>query len=118
MQISLGQIISLFLLTLFSSSSYGEFISLECSKINNWLDEKEVVFKLQLGTETMRAIQSTRKGNLKMDLKVDDKYYNLGQFNDEKKDDFISLLKIDKSTLNAESAKYYKLDEPINCIKL
>ena len=53
-----------------------------------------------------------------MDLNITDKYFEIGQFTDESKQDLISVMKINKKTLKIDYAKYMELVEPILCIKI
>jgi len=53
-----------------------------------------------------------------MDLSVTDEYFDIGQYTDESKTELISVLKVNRQTLEIEYAKYMELVEPILCIKL
>ena len=53
-----------------------------------------------------------------MDLKISDRYFEVGQFTDETKEELIPVMKINKETLLVEYAKYMQLVEPISCKKL
>lgn len=98
-----------------SSFLYSEMINLECSTKNS---DRTLSFSLLLGTETEKAIQILKKGQLQMDLKISNKYYEVGQFIDATKEDLIPVMKINRKTLVVEYAKYMQLVEPISCTKL
>ena len=53
-----------------------------------------------------------------MDLKISNKYFEVGQFTDATKEDLIPVMKINRKTLVVEYAKYMQLVEPISCTKL
>ena len=93
----------------------SEMINLECTTQNG---DRSVSFNILLGTETGKAVQILKKGQLRMDLSITDKYFDIGQFTDESKTDLISVMKINIETLEIEYAKYMELVEPILCIKL
>ena len=98
-----------------SSLLFSEMINLECSTKNS---DRNLLFSLLLGTETEKAIQILKKGQLQMDLKISDRYFEVGQFTDETKEELIPVMKINKETLLVEYAKYMQLVEPISCKKL
>ena len=52
-----------------------------------------------------------------MDLSLSDKYFKLGQFTDESKKEFITVLRVNRETLEIDYAKYMDLIEPILCKK-
>ena len=62
-----------------STNLYTEFINLDCKANNSY---KDLSFNLLLGTETQRATQILKKGQLTMDLKVSNEFYELGQYTD------------------------------------
>ena len=98
-----------------SAFLYSEMINLECSTKNS---DRNLSFSLLLGTETEKAIQILKKGQLQMDLKISNKYFEVGQFIDATKEDLIPVMKINRKTLVVEYAKYMQLVEPISCTKL
>jgi hypothetical protein len=53
-----------------------------------------------------------------MDLSVTDKYFDIGQYTDASQQELISVIKVNRDTLEIEYAKYMELVEPILCIKL
>ena len=95
--------------------SNAEMINLECNTQNS---DRSISFNLLLGTATGKAVQILKKGQLRMDLSVTDEYFNIGQYTDESKTELISVLKVNRQTLEIEYAKYMELVEPILCIKL
>ena len=109
----INSLILMFLALQISSSS---LINLDCATQTQNSDRK-FSFNLLLGTETGKAIQILKKGQLKMDLLVTEKYYELGQFTDASKQDFITVLRLNRDTLEINYAKYMELVEPILCKK-
>jgi len=107
----INSLILMFLALQISSSS---LINLDCATQTQNSDRK-FSFNLLLGTETGKAIQILKKGQLKMDLLVTEKYYELGQFTDASKQDFITVLRLNRDTLEITYAKYMELVEPILC---
>ena len=107
----INSLILMFLALQISSSS---LINLDCATQTQNSDRK-FSFNLLLGTETGKAIQILKKGQLKMDLLVTEKYYELGQFTDASKQDFITVLRLNRDTLEINYAKYMELVEPILC---
>ncbi len=103
------------IVSIYTSLVSSEMITLDCSTQNS---DRKLSFSLLLGTETKRAIQILKKGQLQMDLNITDKYFEIGQFTDESKQDLISVMKINKKTLKIDYAKYMELVEPILCIKI
>ena len=99
----------------FSMYSNAEMIKLECKTQNSY---RSISFNLLLGTATGKAVQILKKGQLRMDLSVTDEYFNIGQYTDESKTELISVIKVNRETLEIEYAKYMELVEPILCIKL
>ena len=53
-----------------------------------------------------------------MDLKVTEKYFEIGQFTEVSKTDIIPIIRINKDTMAVEYAKYMELVEQILCIKI
>ena len=105
---------SLMLMFLAFQISSSSLINLDCATQTQNSDRK-FSFNLLLGTETGKAIQILKKGPLKMDLLVTEKYYELGQFTDASKQDFITVLRLNRDTLEINYAKYMELVEPILC---
>ena len=103
------------IVSIYTSLVSSEMITLDCSTQNS---DRKLSFSLLLGTETKRAIQILKKGQLQMDLNITDQYFEIGQFTDESKQDLISVMKINKKTLKIDYAKYMELVEPILCIKI
>lgn len=103
---------SLMLMFLAFQISSSSLINLDCTTQNS---DRKFSFNLLLGTETGKAIQILKKGQLKMDLLVTEKYYELGQFTDASKQDFITVLRLNRDTLEINYAKYMELVEPILC---
>ena len=109
--------LSLVLIILISSSLRSEMINLEC-KTQSQNSERINTFSLLLGTETKKAVQILKKGQLTMDLSIQEEYFEVGQFTDSSQTDLIVVLRINKTTLEIEYAKYMELVEPILCVKL
>jgi len=107
----------LIFLFMISMHSKAEMINLEC-KTQTQNSERTNTFSLLLGTETKKAIQILKKGQLTMDLSIQEDYFEVGQFTDASQTDLIVVLRINKATLEIEYAKYMELVEPILCIKL
>ena len=105
---------SLMLMFLAFQISSSSLINLDCATQTQNSDRK-FSFNLLLGTETGKAIQILKKGQLKMDLLVTEKYYELGQFTDASKQDFITVLRLNRDTLEITYAKYMELVQPILC---
>lgn len=105
----------LIFLFVFSMNLKAEMINLECATQNS---DRNVSFNLLLGTETGKAVQILKKGQLSMDLSLTDKYFNIGQYTDASQQELISVIKVNRDTLEIEYAKYIELVEPILCIKL
>ena len=103
------------IVSIYTSLVSSEMINLDCSTQNS---DRKLSFSLLLGTESKRAIQILKKGQLQMDLNITDKYFEIGQFTDESKQDLISVMKINKKTLKIDYAKYMELVEQILCIKI
>ena len=102
---------------LFSSILKSEFINLECTTQNENLDGI-ASFNLLLGTESKKATQILKKGQLQMDLLITDTHYEIGQYVDDTKTELIAVLKVNKDDLNIEYAKFIELVRPILCIKI
>ena len=105
----------LIFLFLISMHSKAEMINLQCATQNS---DRNVSFNLLLGTATGKAVQILKKGQLRMDLSVTDKYFDIGQYTDASQQELISVIKVNRDTLEIEYAKYMELVEPILCIKL
>ena len=106
--------ISLSLIFLLSSKIYSEFIVLECSKLNNWTDKRDVLYTLQIGTGSKKVVQLFKRSQLQMDFKETENYYELGQYTDETRSELIPRLLIDKESLMA--SKYNAPDDkPVSC---
>ena len=106
--------LSLFMLMVLAFKlSSSTLINLDCAMQNS----DKISFNLLLGTETGKAIQILKKGQLKMDLLITEKYYELGQFTDESKQDFITVLRLNRDSLEISYAKYMELVEPILCVR-
>ena len=71
-----------------STNLYTEFINLDCKANNSY---KDLSFNLLLGTET-QSNSNIEKGQLTMDLKVSNKFYELGQYTDASQSEFINWL--------------------------
>ena len=98
-----------------STNLYTEFINLDCKANNSY---KDLSFNLLLGTETQRATQILKKGQLTMDLKVSNEFYELGQYTDASQSEFITVIRLDRTSLEVIYAKYMELVEPIFCSKV
>ena len=98
-----------------STNLYTEFINLD-GKANN--SYKDLSFNLLLGTETQRATQILKKGQLTMDLKVSNEFYELGQYTYASQSEFITVIRLDRTSLEVIYAKYMELVEPIFCSKV
>ena len=66
--------LSLILIILISSSLRSEKINLEC-KTQSQYSERINTFSLLLGTETKKAVQILKKGQLTMDLSIQEEYF-------------------------------------------
>jgi len=102
---------------LFSSFLKSEFINLECATQNENLD-RIASFSLLIGTESKKATQILKKGQLQMDLLITDTHYEIGQYVDDTKTELIPVLKVNKDDFNIEYAKFIELVRPILCIKI
>ena len=91
--------ISLSLIFLLSSKIYSEFIVLECSKLNDWTDKRDVLYTLQIGTGSKKVLQVFKRSQLQMQLKETDTHYEIGQYIDASESNLIPLLKVNKATL-------------------
>ena len=124
------KIIALVLGLLYSSFSFTEFIVMECYRLNDWDDFNELIFTLNIGTESKKAKQITRRGSLTMDFKLTEGLYELGQYTDETKTDSIPVIKIERDSLKvvylrSKTRNFDKIDipslkieQPIRCIKI
>tara|TARA_Y100001970_G_scaffold281245_1_gene391613 strand:+ start:1041 stop:1382 length:342 start_codon:yes stop_codon:yes gene_type:complete len=111
----INNIILVFFL-LYSPFIHSEFINLECTTQNENLD-RVASFSLLLGTDSKKATQILKKGQLQMDLLITDTHYEIGQYTDSTKSELIAVLKVNKDDLKIEYAKYIELVRPILCIK-
>ena len=68
--------LTLILIILLSSSLRSEMINLEC-KTQNQNSERINTFSLLLGTETKKAVQILKKGQLTMDLSIQEEYFEV-----------------------------------------
>ena len=80
--------LSLIIIILLSSSLRSEMINLEC-KTQTQNSERTNTFSLLLGTETKKAVQILKKGQLTMDLSIREDYFEVGQFTDASQTDLI-----------------------------
>ena len=53
-----------------------------------------------------------------MDLKISNKFYELGQYTDASQSEFITVIRLDRTSLEVIYAKYMELVEPIFCSKV
>ena len=100
-----------------SSSIYAEFFILECSKVNDWTDKRDIVYSLQIGTGSKQVIQVFKTRQLKMQLKETASHYEIGQYTDATEKDLIPLLKVNKATLMVDYSNKTKKSETIFCRK-
>ena len=107
--------ISLSLIFLLSSKIYSEFIVLECSKLNNWADKRDVLYTLQIGTGSKKVVQLFKRNQLQMQLKETDSHYEIGQYTDASESNLIPLLKVNKSTLIVDYSNKEEEQEIIYC---
>ena len=97
-----------------SSEILSEFMVLECSSTNDWTDKVNLLYTLQIGTDSKKAIQVFKRSQLQMDFKETENYYELGQYTDETRSELIPRLPIDKESLMA--SKYNAPDDkPVSC---
>ena len=109
--------ISLSLIFLLSSKIYSEFIVLECSKLNNWTDKRDVIYTLQIGTGSKKVLQVFKRNQLQMQLKETDTHYEIGQYIDASESNLIALLKVNTASLIVDYSNKGKEDEVIYCKK-
>ena len=109
--------ISLSLIFFLSSKIYSEFIVLECSKLNNWTDKRDVLYTLQIGTDSKKVIQLFKRSQLQMQLKETDSHYEIGQYIDASETELIPLLKINKTSLIVDYSNKESKEEVIYCKK-
>ena len=109
--------ISLSLIFFLSSKIYSEFIVLECSKLNNWTDKRDVLYTLQIGTGSKKVVQLFKRSQLQMQLKETDSHYEIGQYIDSSETELIPMLKINKMSLVVDYSNKGKKDEVIYCKK-
>jgi len=110
--------IYLLFLSLLSGHVYSEFIILECSKTNNWTDERDLLYKLQIGTGSKKVVQVFKRNQLQMQLKETKTHYELGQYTNGSYEELIPLLKVNKETLMVDFSIGSQNDDPIFCKKL
>ena len=113
----LKEYISWSLIYLLSSKIYSEFIVLECSKLNNWTDKRDVLYTLQIGTGSKKVVQLFKRSQLQMQLKETDTHYEIGQYIDASESNHIALLKVNKASLIVDYSNKRKEDEVIYCKK-
>ena len=101
---------------IFSACVKAEFLNLEC-KTQNENKDRIASFNLLIGTESKKATQILKKGQLQMDLLITDSHYEIGQYTDEKKKELIPVMKVNIDDLKIEYAKYIDLVKPIICEK-
>tara|TARA_B100000902_G_scaffold258_1_gene335 strand:- start:907 stop:1290 length:384 start_codon:yes stop_codon:yes gene_type:complete len=99
---------------IFSSHIKAEFINLECKTQNENVD-RIASFNLLIGTESRKATQILKKGQLQMDLLITDSHYEIGQYTSEEKTELIPVMKVNRDTLQIDYAKYIDLVKPIIC---
>ena len=85
-----------------------------------WLDLRNKNKKIKLHmvgrlqtNKVKKAVQILKKGQLTMDLSIQEEYFEVGQFTDASQTDLIVVLRINKTMLEIEYAKYMELVEPI-----
>jgi len=110
--------ISLSLIFLLSSKIYSEFIVLDCSKLNNWTDKRDVLYTLQIGTGSKKVVQLFKRSQLQMQLKETDSHYEIGQYTDATENELIPLLKVNKSTLIVDYSNKAKEQGIIYCSRV
>ena len=101
-----------------SSSIYAEFLILECSKVNDWTDKRDIVYSLQIGTGSKQVIQVFKTRQLKMQLKETTSHYEIGQYTDATENELIPLLKVNKSTLIVDYSNKAKEQGIIYCSRV
>ena len=79
---------------------------------------RELILLAYYWQQRKKTVQILKKGQLKMDLSVREDYFEVGQYTDATQTDLIVVLRINKTTLEIEYAKYMELIEPILCVKL
>ena len=90
---------------------------LECSKLNNWTDKRDVLYTLQIGTDSKKVIQLFKRSQLQMQLKETDSHYEIGQYIDASETELIPLLKINKTSLIVDYSNKESKEEVIYCKK-
>jgi len=100
-----------------SSSIYAEFFILECSKVEDWTDKRDIVYSLQIGTGSKQVIQVFKKSQLKMQLKETISHYEIGQYTDASETDLIPLLKVNKESLVVDYSNNREVEGLIFCRK-
>ena len=109
--------IPLSLIFLLSPKIYSEFIVLDCSKLNNWTDKRDVLYTLQIGTGSKKVLQVFKRNQLQMQLKETESHYEIGQYIDASESELIPLIKINKVSLIVDYSNKGKEDEVIYCKK-
>ena len=112
---ALTKYISLSLIFLLSPKIYSEFIVLDCSKLNNWTDKRDVLYTLQIGTGSKKVLQVFKRNQLQMQLKETESHYEIGQYTDASKSNLIPLLKVNKATLIVDYSNKEKGQGIIYC---
>jgi hypothetical protein len=110
------QKIVLFFGFLLSTEVVGDFLILECSKVSNWIDNKDIAFSLQIGTSTKKVLQVFQNRQLQMQLKETVTHFEIGQYTDASETTLIPVLKVNKETLMADYSNLKK--DPIFCKKV
>ena len=110
--------IFLSLIFLLSSKIYSEFIVLDCSKLNNWTDKRDVLYTLQIGTGSKKVVQVFKRSQLQMQLKETESHYEIGQYTDATENELIPLLKVNKSTLIVDYSNKAKEQGIIYCSRV
>ena len=111
----LTKYISLSLIFLLPPKIYSEFIVLDCSKLNNWTDKRDVLYTLQIGTGSKKVLQVFKRNQLQMQLKETESHYEIGQYTDASESNLIPLLKVNKATLIVDYSNKEKGQGIIYC---
>ena len=98
-----------------TTNAYSEFIILDCSKMNDWTDKRDVLYSLQIGTGSKKVIQVFKKNQLQMQLKETESHYEIGQYSDATETELIPLLKVNKQTLVVDYSNKTKESSAIFC---
>ena len=115
---ALTKYISLALIFLLPPKIYSEFIVLDCSKLNNWTDKRDVLYTLQIGTGSKKVLQVFKRNQLQMQLKETESHYEIGQYTDASESNLIPLLKVNKATLIVDYSNQKKGQGIIYCRKV